>query len=587
VIDLRIYRAAMLPALCALVVVMFSVESEPPPRRALISPDNFDRVQAARLTTAVINAGPQRAPGSRGDAAAADLVEEQFRSIQADQVSIQRFRGTFRGDDVDLENIVLVLPGDSDGRIVLMAHRDSASGAGATTSASATGTMLALAHAFANVDHHKTLVFVSTDGGSIGGTGADQFARNFPGAESVDAAIVVSAPGVDRPQRPFLAPWSTSSDSTSAQLVGSAASAIEDQLGRGPGLEGAFGHLARLALPSGLGEGAVLIGNRLDAVEITATGDRLPPVDDTPERISTETIDSFGRAALSLVLALDVSDRALDHGPDAYVRVGGKLVPGWALRLLALALLLPVGAVAIDAIARASRRGEPVLRHLSWIAARALPFGAALVLAYVLAFFGLVPDPGFPFDPGRFEIDAGAVVVLVLLAASFGSVWALLKPLRLPPTLSGEGVGAALALVLFVASVGIWLANPYMALLLVPAANMWTLAAFSGTGLRPLPAALVGIAGLLLPFCVVVHLAGRWEVGWGVPWDLLLMVTGGHLGFATAVLCCLLAACLTALAAIVAAGRPRAEPGPAGAPDRAPRRASAARSEAESALTRH
>jgi hypothetical protein len=558
VIDLRIYRAALLPALCAVVLVMFSLQSTPTPIRAQTPPDAFDPALAARLSKAVVNAGAERTPGSRGDAAAAQFVEEQFRAIQSDEVSIQSYTGSFHGDSVDLRNVVLTLPGDSDARVVLIAHRDSASGSGATTSAAATGALLATAHSFANITHHKTLVFVSTDGGSNGGSGADQFARNYPGRERIDAAIVLSAPGVERIQPPLLLPWSASEGSTAIQLVQSAMSAISDQVGRAAGLEGTFGHLVRLAIPSGVGEGAVMIADGVDAVEITGRGRRAPPASaDVPERLSPETLGRLGRATLSLMLALDATDRPLDHGPSAYVTVGGKLVPGWALALLAAAFLLPVGAAAVDGMARASRRGEPTLRNVAWVASRCLPFLVPLVLLYVLAFLGLVPDPRFPFDPARFGVGVGAAVILVVLAAALAGTCALIRPLRLPPTLAGGGVGAALALVLFVAAGGIWLANPYMALLLVPAVHAWSLAARPGTRLRPAPAVAVGVAGLLLPVLALADLAGRWEVGWRMPWDLLLMVTGHHLGVATALLWCLVGGCLVALAAIVTGGRSR------------------------------
>ncbi len=569
-IDLRIYRAAMLPALCAVVVAMFSLQALPGPIRALTPPDSFDPKLAARLTQAVVNAGSDRTPGSRGDSAAGDLVEEQFRAVQSDQVAVQHYKGTFHGRSVDLRNVVLTLPGDSDGRIVLIAHRDSAAGPGATTSAAATGALLAIAHTFANVTHHKTLEFVSTDGGSNGGSGAEQFARNFPGASRIDAAIVLDAPGAEKIQRPLVRPWSASQNSTSIQLVRSAESAISDQVQQSAGIEGTFGHLVRLAIPSGIGEPAVLIADGLDAVGITATGDRLPPASaDVPERVSTENLASFGRATLSLILALDATDRTLVHGPDSYVTVGGKLVPGWSLALLAAALLLPVGAAAVDGLARTSRRGEPALRNVAWVATRSLPLLAALLLARVLAFVGLVPDPHFPFDPGSFPLGAGGIVVLVLLAVAFAGSWALMRPLRLPPTLAGGGIAAAIALVLFAASAGIWVVNPYAALLLVPAVNLWSLAAIPGTRLRPGTAAAAAAAGLLPPLAALVYLGGRWEVGLRMPWDLLLAVTGGHIGFFSAALWCLVGGCLVALAAIaLAGGSPRRKRSPAvvGAP---------------------
>jgi hypothetical protein len=49
-----------------------------------------------------------------------------------------------------------------------------------------------------------------------------------------------------------------------------------------------------------------------------------------------------------------------------------------------------------------------------------------------------------------------------------------------------------------------------------------------------------------------------------MPWDLLLMVTGRHLGVPTALLWCLVGGCLVALAAIVTGGRSRLDAVPGG-----------------------
>ena len=45
-LDPRIYRAALLPVLLALIVVAFSLENRPPPLRTSLTPDAFDQVRA-------------------------------------------------------------------------------------------------------------------------------------------------------------------------------------------------------------------------------------------------------------------------------------------------------------------------------------------------------------------------------------------------------------------------------------------------------------------------------------------------------------------------------------------------------------
>ena len=80
------------------------------------------------------------------------------------------------------------------------------------------------------------------------------------------------------PPRAFPARRLDGSQSPSAQLVRTAERALTEQAGRQPELEGLFGELARLALPSGLCEQAVLIEGGIDAVGLSSAGARPLPV---------------------------------------------------------------------------------------------------------------------------------------------------------------------------------------------------------------------------------------------------------------------------------------------------------------------
>ena len=105
------------------------------------------------------------------------------------------------------ENLIAVGPGRSPSAIVVMAHRDnSGAGAGANDNASGTAALIELARSYANpaapstapstsqrVTPAHTLVFLSTDGGALGGIGAAHFAEHSPLARDVVA--------VDRPRR--------------------------------------------------------------------------------------------------------------------------------------------------------------------------------------------------------------------------------------------------------------------------------------------------------------------------------------------------------------------------------------------------
>jgi hypothetical protein len=100
-----------------------------------------------------------------------------------------------------------------------------------------------------------------------------------------------------------------------------------------------------------------------------------------------------------------------------------------------------------------------------------------------------------------------------------------------------------------VAALGVWLVNPFLALLAVPAAHAWLTATLDEPR-RRLGVSIAALALSLLPAIVAFGwLAGQLDVGAGVPWHLLLMVGGGHLGPGTALLGCLLAGCLVAVLA--------------------------------------
>lgn len=550
-IDPRIYRAGFLPALVCLVIVMFSVQPLPEPLEASVTTAGFEPGAAARAARQIAALAPERPPGSEGDNAAADLVAERLGAIGGAELSEQPFEGSFDGGDVELRNLIVVLPGESERQIVLMARRDSADGVGLASSAAATGALIEIAESFGGARHSKTLVFVSTSGGSDGAQGAREFVESYPDRELVEAAIVLDAPAASDPEPPFVLPWSSGDQSTSIQLTLTADLAIDEQTDDDAGGgEGLLGGLARLALPSALGEQGVLIADGLDAVALSSTGERpLPPARDGLDSLSVVTLGEFGGAALSLLVTLDTVTEPLEHGPGTYVSFSGNLIPGWSIALLAIALVLPAALAAVDAMARAWRRGEGRPRDLAWILSRAAPFFATLLLAYLLAISGLAPRPAFPYDPGRFGVGWRAAAVLVCLVVALVLAWIAIRPLRVPAGSGREGLAAAIGVVLCACVTAVWLVNPYLALLLVPAAHVWLAAIGPGGRVHRAGIAVAVAAALVLPLIAALDLAGRLEVGLTVPWHLLLMVTGGQIPFAAAVVGCLIAGALVALVA--------------------------------------
>jgi Peptidase family M28 len=417
-IDLRLYRYALLAVPLAAVIAMFSLQSVPSALSGGVPPDAFDPATAAPLAKQLAETAAYPTPGSAADNAMAEQVKQQFSAIDGVTVSEQSFGASFHGHDVDLRNLIATLPGESNRQIALIAPRDVAQGSGAVTSAAATAAMLQIADSFSGSSHRKTLVFVSTDGSSIGAQGAKRFVRDYTDAGLLDAAIVLSQPAVQHPTAPLVIPWSTGPQSTASQIDETANSIVSKEAATPAGDEGPLADLFRLALPAGLGEQGPLVKAGLPAVRLSSDGELpLDPGQDTPDNFNTDTFTRFGRASLALILALDASPGAVQHGPSGYIGLAGNLLPGWTIAMLALALLFPVALAAGSGLASAARSPIEAARGFLWAGLRTVPFLGSLLILLAAALVGLMPSPDFPFDPRAESLGVGGTISVV--AATF------------------------------------------------------------------------------------------------------------------------------------------------------------------------
>ena len=560
-IDLRLYRYALLAVPLVAIIAMFSLRDVPHSLSAGIPPDAFDPASAVPLAKELSTAAPYPAPGSAADEKLAEQVKSQFAAIDDATVSEQRFDGSFKGHDVHLRNLIATLPGESNRQIALIAPRDVARGSGATTSAAATAALVEIAQSFSGAAHHKTLVFVSTDGSSIGALGTKRFIRDYSDTGSLDAAVVLSQPALADPIAPLVIPWSTGPQSTASQLAETANSFTSKELATPAGDEGPLDDLFRLALPAGLGDQGPPIETGLPAVRLSAAGE-LPvdPARDTPEAFDNDTFDRFGRASLSLILALDGSPGAVEHGPKGYIGLAGNLLPGWTMALLALSLLVAAGVAAGSGLVAAARSPIEAVRGLVWTLLRALPFVGALVVVLLTALAGLLPSPDFPFDPRIEALGLGGTISVVAAVLAYCAIAFFLRPLRPPPARAVATAAPAALLLACLAALGIWMVNPYLALLVSVGLQAWVFGAA-----RPVPGRLPAtgfvLLGLVPALILLADLAGRFDAGLGVWHDVVLMVADGQIGTATTLLACLLAGSGVAIIALAgpSQGRPAGE----------------------------
>jgi Peptidase family M28 len=412
VLNGRIYRAAFVPLLFALVIAGFSLTERAAPLGSTLTPEAFEGARAFAELQSLAGRFPERRPGSLGDQELAHEVARTLRGLGGSAkggfaVSAHSFRARTIDGERTLTTVIAQRPGTTGAApIVILAHRDAA-GRGAEAELSGTAVLLELARVLAAGATQRTIVLVSTSGGSGGNAGAEEFAAHAgaelgggmggagagaegsagsPGAGGpIDAALVLGDLAGTHLRAPLVASYSDGPSSAPGLLRSTLAAALAQQAGV-PGEDssppGTWAQLAHLAFPLTAGEQGPLDARGLPAALLSTSGERPPPAN---EPVSAARLEGFGRAVLSTVYALDASPAqgASSGSPPAQGAASGlsgspspaaesqaagfqtglpiqhKAIPGWALRLLVAALLAPALLALGDGLARLRRRGRP------------------------------------------------------------------------------------------------------------------------------------------------------------------------------------------------------------------------------------
>src|SRR5918999_1202229 len=516
-LDIRVYRAAFLPALIALFVAAFSLEDRPAPSLSPLEADAFAGERAfgqGDLRNSLSELGrsfPTRSPGSSDDHALADRVA---RTLAArDQSGRPAFRVS-RERAGEVETVVGVRPGLSSRGIVVLSRRDARANTPPPALAELSGTaaMLELARLFRARDLRKTLVLVSTSGATDGFTGARAWAE------------------------------------------GAAESTIEAVLGLGDMGGG------RRALPATVSEQGVIAATGLPAMMISASGERGPA---PGAEVSPERLDEFGRAALRAVTAIDAAQPEHDElaspaftgGPNGIITMRNVL-PDWAVRLLVGTLLLPALLTALDGFFRVRRRKLRLGPWFGWLAAAGLPLLLAWLWLRLLGLVGALDVPAAPvLPPPPFDwqgaVAAGSVA-LVLALGWFGVRPLLLERFGVRGSPGAGRLAATTGAVLCVLAALVWVVNPYAAALLLPAAHLWVFAAAPQTRLRGW-AGVAALAAGLLPFALAVLYYGQALrlAPHELAWSALLGAASGALPIALAVSAAVVGACFAGLVLVM------------------------------------
>lgn len=563
-LDQRVYRAAFLPALVALALAAFSLADRPAASTSRLAPDSFDVTRAFGTTRGtpardslleLADSYPDRKPGSTGDTALAGRVARIFADNGFDVRRSTREGRTADGK-VDLSTVVGVRAGLSSRRIVVLAHRD-ALGSPATAELSGTAALLELARVFKTRELTKTLVLVSTSGGTGGAAGARAFAESN-GAE-VDGVLVLGDLASAHVRKPWVVPWSNGGKPAPLGLERTVEAAVRREVGIDPGGARAASQWVRRAVPFTPSEQGELLAAGVPAVMLQISGE-LGPSPGAPVR--SAHFEELGRAALRAVSGMDAgSTRALARGPDG-IGTLDNVLPGWAVRMLVLALLLPALLTAVDAFFRARRRRLRMRRWIGWCLIGAAPFLLGWAWLRLLQLVGGVDAPAAPVLPSAAPLDGVAAVALASSALVVVLGWLGVRPVLMRWLVGGPGhpaaggAAGAVGVVLCGLTGAIWLANPYAALLLVPAAHLWLLAVNPSPPTRAWGwmAGAVVAGGLLLPALVLLYYSVALRLDpLELAWTAALAVAGGHVSVWGAAALSVLAGCFAAVVTILRA----------------------------------
>jgi hypothetical protein len=599
VLNGRIYRTAFLPLLFALVIAGFSLTVRTPPLTSSLAPEAFEGARAFAELESLARQFPQRRPGGPGDRELAAYVARTLRGLGGTarggfSLSARSVRAQTIDGERTLTTVIAQRPGTTgEEPIVIVAHRDAA-GRGARAELSGTAVLLELARVLAVSATQRTIVLVSTSGGSGGNAGAVDFAAHAgellgeegvgagegPG-RSIDATLVLGDLAGEQVRGPLVEPFSASAGSAPALLQSTVESAIDRQAGldaSAPGTLAQFAHLV-FALPAG--EQAPFGARGQPAVLVGVSGEQPPPAD---EPVSAARLEGLGRAVLSAVYALDGGPESnggvsneIQSTSEAGLQIQHKAIPEWALRLLVATLLLPPLLALGDGLARLRRQRRPpaersIGRWVLWTLACALPFLACALFAILLGSLGAIPAPMPPVSPAALPFDARALEAVLATALLLVLAWlgwpALMRALGLPVRPRGDAAILALLLVLGGVAVVVWALDPLTALLLVPALNLWLVfispawvagvRGASGGRIQALALVALGVVPLAL---LVAFYAAQLDLGpGGVAHTALLLFAGGRIGAGGVVLWSVAFGCLAGALLVALAPGPADDP---------------------------
>ena len=537
----RLYRTSFAILALPLLLAAFSL-ARPGPLPAPLLPPSFDATSARELAVDLATQYPSRAPGSAGSLGAAQWFRDRMAQYGL-PVASQEWTQTVAGlGRVPLRNLWAMSAGESRDAIVVVAHRDDlGDGAGANADASGTATLVELARTYARpetpaqqrVRSAHTIVFLSTDGGAFGAIGAERFAARapFPILAVLDLG---STGGRGWPRVDIVG---DTPRSPAATLVATVARRLTDQAGEPPDRVSVIGQLTDLGLPLALGDQGPFVARGVPAVAVSTPGPH--GVRDRPESLDIRRMRQVGQAAEAVVASLD-QGFALAQGNSSFIWLGGRIVRGWAVELLLVALTVPFLAGTVDLFALCRRRRVALGGAIGAFRNRLVFWLVSGGLFLLFGALGAWPaGGGRPLAPATAAAGDWPVLALIGLGVLVLGVWTLARHNLVPRSevtgedeLAGQTVGL---LALAIVAVLVMATNPYALLFLLPALHAWLWLPQVQDRRRAVRAAIFAF-GLTGPALAVGEVAVRHGLGLDAPWYVLDLFSLGVLGLPTFVL---------------------------------------------------
>ena len=529
-INGRLYRGTWLLVGLPLLLLAFSVAQPPSLHFQSLPTPAFDASQVKALAHDLASNYPDRRPGTPDARGAAAWFRRQLEPYGFD-VRTEPFTATIDGRRTTLVNLVTEKPGSgiNPPEIIVMAHRDdSGTGDGLNDNASGTAALVELARSYApqRILLPYTLIFLSTDGATDGSRGADRFAAQQQGRANILGVINLDSIGGHGSPRLVLG--ANTPRSPTPGLVETLRAALAKEGNAEPVRPSGLQQLVNLGFPFDPYEQAPFVSRGIPAVTVTTAGAR--PPDSEERRAGKLDFRNLGVVGLAAQDAVDAMEQgvSLAQGPSNYVFLGQRLVRGWAIEIVLVAMLLPFLAAAVDLFARCRRRRiriAPALRSYrsrlgfwAWV-------GAVFLFFRAIGLWGT----GDAHPPSLTSVSwpGGALLALVLLA---GAGWLVARsrllprrPIRPEERLAGHS-GALLAL----GVVGLLVAatNPFALIFVLPSLHAWLWLPQVQTRHPALRAAVL-LAGFIGPAYLVWSFATHYRLGWDAPWYIVKLFAVG------------------------------------------------------------